>query len=127
MKSSNEFSKPVATIKNGDTTFEIHVYRAGQSCRIAQGATMEFGASIGSKSAGLVYVTKGPHGIKAEDNHVDCENTWQWIQGWMQKGMDASPLADHVRQSIDKDNDWGPVEWEAWNTKAKELLKGGAK
>lgn len=88
-KGYSEFSKPVATIKNGSTTFELHAYKAGTSCRIAKGATLEFGKSIGSVSAGLVYVTKDQHGLRAEDNHVDAEHIWKWIQDWMQKGMDA--------------------------------------
>lgn len=85
----SEFSQPVAVIKNGATTFEIHAYRAGQSCRIAKEATLEFGASIGSKSAGLVYVVKDGSGLRATDLHVDEASIWTWIQDWMQKGMDA--------------------------------------
>lgn len=34
----------------------------------------------------------------------------------------APELLAHMEISIDKDNDWGPVEWEAWNTKAKQLI-----
>jgi len=88
-KGYSEFSRPVATMNNGDTTFELHAYKAGTSCRIAKGSTLEFGKSVGSVSAGLVYVVKNPSGLRAEDNHVDAEPIWNWIQDWMQKGMDA--------------------------------------
>jgi hypothetical protein len=82
-------SQPVLSIQTADkrTTFEIHAYRAGQSCRITKGATMEFGASIGSKSAGLVYVCRDANGIRAEDNHVDNPVVWGWIQRHMQTGL----------------------------------------
>lgn len=40
----------------------------------------------------------------------------------IKKQRDA--LLKHMAESVDKDNDWGPCEWEAWNTKAKALTAG---
>jgi hypothetical protein len=86
------------------STFELHIYKAGETADIFQGATGVFGKAAGSKTAGIVYVTKGGHGITAQDDHVDNGQTWDWIQTWMQKGMDAeadkitiTPAADAVR------------------------------
>lgn len=79
------------TIKSADgkTTFELHAYRAGESVTVFQGTTGTFGRAAGSKTAGLVYVVKGPNGISAEDNDVDDAALWHWIQELIQKGMDT--------------------------------------
>lgn len=87
---------------DGRTTFELHAYKAGETVRIFKGATGVFGREAGSKTAGVVYVTKGI-GIQAEDNDVDGHCLWEWIQQWMQKGMDAEKLLaerDRLRAAL---------------------------
>lgn len=94
VETTSDLSKPVVQLvsPDGKTTFEIHAYRAGKSCKIFKGATGQFGASIGSKSAGIVYVSKN-QGVSAHDGHVDDMSLWGWVQEWMQKGMDAQKTA----------------------------------
>jgi hypothetical protein len=79
----------VIKLKSKDATFELHVYRAGESVTIFPGTTGTFGKSAGSKTAGIVYVTNGLNGTRAEGVDVDDPQVWNWIQKWMQIGMDA--------------------------------------
>lgn len=80
----------VITIKAGkNATFELHIYRAGETVTIFKGSTGVFGKDAGSKTAGIVYVTKDGNGIRAEDQDVDNPQLWDWIQEWMQKGMNT--------------------------------------
>jgi hypothetical protein len=82
----------VITLKSPDktATFELHIYRAGETAEIFQGSTGVFGKAAGSKTAGIVYVVKDSHGTQATEDHVDNDQLWDWIQKWMQKGMDAA-------------------------------------
>ncbi len=88
------------TAPDKTSTFELHIYKAGETATIFQGATGVFGKAAGSKTAGIVYVTKGGHGITAQDDHVDNGQVWDWIQQWMQKGMDSE--SDAALAAIDK-------------------------
>jgi hypothetical protein len=75
-------------IKAQDATYELHAYKAGESVEIFKGSTGTFGKAAGSKTAGLVYVIRDGQ-VTAIDQDVDHAETWEWIQKWMQKGMDA--------------------------------------
>jgi len=74
---------------DSETTYELHAYRAGESVTVFKGTTGTLGHAAGSKTAGIVYVEKGPHGTTADDIAVDDASLWTWIQGWTQKGLDA--------------------------------------
>lgn len=103
MKEHETPSKPVVqlTSSDGKTKFEIHAYRARQECHIFYGATGSFG---GTKDAGLVYVVKGNGHLNAEDDHVDAAHIWEWVQEWMQKGMNSE--RDIVMCSCGDEDDW---------------------
>lgn len=98
--------------KDGHSTFKLIPYRAGETVRVFKGATGVFGKESGSKTAGIVYVTEGAHGINAEDRDVDDKTIWDWIQHWMQIGMthgepeskaDLPPLALKLDQVVSVD------------------------
>lgn len=91
---------PKAVIKNGATTFELHPYKAGQSVEIFKGATGVFGKAAGSKTAGVVIVTKQSGTVNAEDRDVDSDGLWKWIQEWMQKGFDTVELPRLHREKV---------------------------
>jgi hypothetical protein len=74
---------------DGKTTFEIHSYKAGESVEIFKGSTGVFGKAAGSKTAGLVYVVRGENGVTAQDSEVDGTELWDWIQTYMQIGMNS--------------------------------------
>lgn len=84
---------------DGKAEFQIIAYRAKETVQVFQGATGEFNTD--KKSAGLIYVRKDG-GISADDHHVDDESTWNWIQEWMQKGMDADAKIEAMEKALDR-------------------------
>lgn len=92
------------TLKSPDskTTFELHIYKSGESVEIFKGATGIFGKAAGDKTPGLVYVVKGTGHVSAQDQNIDREETWNWIQEWMQKGMDAELKLEAAHKALDR-------------------------
>ncbi len=68
-------------LKDSPNTYEIWLLNPGQTCKVGPASCLEFTAH---KTASLIYVSNGPHGINAEEQNVDHTGTWQWIQRLMQ-------------------------------------------
>lgn len=90
-KPSGTVTKPIITLKapGNNRFFDIYVYEAGQSCKVAEGATMQFGACIGSKTGGIVYVVRDNNGVNATDYNLTNQSVWDWIKEHMQVGLDT--------------------------------------
>lgn len=88
---------------DGKTTFRVIAYKSGEGVEVFKGATGRFGALAGDKTAGLVYVVEGNNaGISASDVNIDHDNTWDWIQEWMQKGMNAECVISDAAHALEQ-------------------------
>ena len=83
---------------DGSITFELHIYRAGETVTVFKGVTGTFGAAGGSKKPGMVYVEHTEFGVQAKDVDIDDRLTWEWIQRFMQRGMHYQALLDALRR-----------------------------
>lgn len=90
-KPAGTVTKPIITLQSPgkDRFFDIYVYEAGQSCKVGEGATMQFGACIGSKTGGIVYVVRDINGINATDYNLNDQSVWDWIKEHMQAGLNT--------------------------------------
>lgn len=82
--SSKQVTEPKLRFKTGATTIELWVLDIGQWAKLADHRSFHFQAD---KSASLIYVTKGPGGYHATEEHIDDANTWAWIQEHMSNGI----------------------------------------
>lgn len=79
-----QVTEPKLRFKNDRTTIEVWVLDVGQYAKLADHKNFHFYAT---ESASLIYVTKGPGGFQATEEHIDDQATWDWIQQHMSKGI----------------------------------------
>jgi len=82
-------TKPVLEFRREHGFIRLYAYRAGQACHVGEHKQFHFGHD---GSAGLVYDDQSGMGHHANDVDVDNASTWQWIQKWMTKGMQAEGI-----------------------------------